>query len=90
MIMGAGKTTVIGPLLTLVLADGNHLVTQVMPSALLDMSRNVLRRCFTCPLLPKRVYTLSFDRSVEDSAELVRSLPETGGGRMWAWCCGRS
>lgn len=74
MIMGAGKTTVIGPLLTLLLADGKHLVTQVMPSALLDMSRNVLRKCFTCPLLPKRVYTLSFDRSVEDSAELVRAL----------------
>ena len=28
MIMGAGKTTVIGPLLTLLLADGQHLVTQ--------------------------------------------------------------
>ena len=55
------------------LADGNHLVTQVMLSALLDMSRNVLRRCFMCPLLPKRVYTLSFDRSVEDSAEMVAS-----------------
>jgi hypothetical protein len=74
MIMGAGKTTVIGPLLTLLLADGDRLVAQVMPSALLDMSRNVLRRCFTCPLLPKRVYTLSFDRSVDDSAELVRAL----------------
>jgi len=74
MIMGAGKTTVIGPLLTLLLADGEHLVTQVMPSALLDMSRNVLRRCFTCPLLPKRVYTLSFDRSVDDSADLVDAL----------------
>jgi hypothetical protein len=74
MIMGAGKTTVIGPLLTLLLADGNHLVVQVMPSALLDMSRNVLRKCFTCPLLPKRVYTLSFDRSVDDSAELVAKL----------------
>mmetsp|Transcript_2150 Transcript_2150/g.2909 ORF Transcript_2150/g.2909 Transcript_2150/m.2909 type:complete len:4480 (+) Transcript_2150:77-13516(+) len=74
MIMGAGKTTVIGPLLTLLLADGNHLVVQVMPSALLDMSRNVLRKCFTCPLLPKRVYTLMFDRSVDDSAELVQAL----------------
>ena len=48
-------------------------MTQVMPSALLDMSRNVLRRCFTCPLLPKRVYTLGFDRSVDDSAELVEA-----------------
>ena len=30
MIMGAGKTTVVGPLLTLLLADGKHLVTQVL------------------------------------------------------------
>lgn len=67
MIMGAGKTTVIGPLLTLLLADGARLVAQVMPSALLEMSRHVLRKCFTCPLLPKRVYTLSFDRFVKDA-----------------------
>ena len=30
MIMGAGKTTVVGPLLTLLLADGQRLVTQVL------------------------------------------------------------
>lgn len=29
MIMGAGKTTVVGPLLCLMLADGKRLVTQV-------------------------------------------------------------
>jgi hypothetical protein len=29
MIMGAGKTTVVGPLLCLMLADGKQLVTQV-------------------------------------------------------------
>ena len=43
MIMGAGKTTVVGPLLTLILADGVNLVTHVMPSPLLEQSRNVLR-----------------------------------------------
>ena len=31
MIMGAGKTTVVGPLLALMLADGQRLVTQVCP-----------------------------------------------------------
>ena len=49
MIMGAGKTTVVGPLLTLMLADGSRCVTHVMPSALLEqvslelpLSSNVL------------------------------------------------
>lgn len=46
MIMGAGKTTVVGPLLVLILADGKSLVTQVMPTALLEQSRNVLRARF--------------------------------------------
>lgn len=74
MIMGAGKTTVISPLLTLILANSEQMVLHVMPSALLDMSRNVLRRSFSCLLIPKRVYTLSFDRSIEDSAEVADRL----------------
>ena len=58
MIMGAGKTTVVGPLLTLLLADKATLVTQVMPSALLEQTRVVMRgRCE--PLMVKRVYTLA-------------------------------
>lgn len=63
MIMGAGKTTVVGPLLALCLADGKSLVTQVMPTALLEMSRGVLRQIFTS-ILPKKIYTLQFDRHV--------------------------
>ena len=44
MIMGAGKSTVVGPMLALILADGKSaLVTVVVPSALLEMSRNVMR-----------------------------------------------
>ena len=42
MIMGAGKTTVIGPLMALMMADGKTLVTQVVPDALLEMSRSVM------------------------------------------------
>eukprot|EP00662_Eupelagonemidae_sp_cell21_P000316 gene316-biopygen71948 len=38
-IMGMGKTTVLGPLLALFLADGDRLVTSVMPRALVDMTR---------------------------------------------------
>ena len=73
MIMGAGKTTVVGPLLALILADGDSLVVQVMPTALLEQSRNILRSCF-CAIVIKHIYTLQFDRSVEDSSELVASL----------------
>ena len=73
MIMGAGKTTVVGPLLALILADGQALVTQVMPTALLEQSRNVLRSRFSA-ILCKRVYTLSFDRGCEDDVELVAKL----------------
>ena len=65
MLMGEGKTTVIGPLLALFFADKRSLVTQVVamaitivifetvllsqvvPSALLDMSRNVMWSRFT-------------------------------------------
>ena len=47
MIMGAGKTTVIGPLLALILADGKRLITQICPSALLEMTRGVLRKVST-------------------------------------------
>ena len=38
MIMGAGKTTVIAPILALMLADGESLVFNVMPAALLEHS----------------------------------------------------
>ncbi len=48
MIMGAGKTTVVGPLLALMLADGKQLVTQVVPHALLEFSRSVMRSTFSC------------------------------------------
>jgi hypothetical protein len=65
MIMGAGKTTVVGPLLVLCLADGSTPVLQTMPSALLEMTRNVLREVFAYPL-PKQVFTLQFDRTQDD------------------------
>ena len=67
MIMGAGKTRVIGPMLALILADGTSLVTQVIPSALLEMTRGVMRETFS-RVLSKRIYTLKFDRQC-DAAE---------------------
>ncbi|KEG08962.1 NXN protein [Trypanosoma grayi] len=66
MIMGQGKTTVVGPLLALILADGEQLVTQVMPTALLEQTRGILRRCFSV-VVPKQIYTLHFDRAFDDT-----------------------
>ena len=77
MIMGAGKTTVVSPLLSLCLADGDRLVTQVMPTNLLEQSRNVLRRAFSSPVMPKRIYTFAFSRGVEDDSNVVRQV---------SWC----
>jgi hypothetical protein len=54
MIMGQGKTTVIAPLLCLVLGDGKRLVMPVCPRPLLDMSRSVLRSAF-CSIIQKKV-----------------------------------
>eukprot|EP00457_Paulinella_chromatophora_P000008 gb/GEZN01000008.1/.p1 GENE.gb/GEZN01000008.1/~~gb/GEZN01000008.1/.p1 ORF type:complete len:5332 (+),score=895.35 gb/GEZN01000008.1/:82-16077(+) len=69
MIMGAGKTTVIAPLLGLILADGESLITQVVPPALLDMSRSVLRNAFTS-ILSKSVLTLNFTRDSTESGDI--------------------
>jgi len=74
MLMGAGKTTVVGPLLVLCLADGSTAVLQTMPSALLEMTRNVLRGVFAYPLA-KQVFTLTFDRT-QDKIEAVNSIIE--------------
>lgn len=47
MIMGGGKTAVVGPLCCLMLADGQSLVTQVCPASLLDQSRRMLKQLFS-------------------------------------------
>lgn len=76
MIMGAGKTTVVGPLLTYILADKQHLVTHVMPTALLEQSRQVLRSRFSNLVLRKRIFTFEFDRSVSDDPNNATKLFE--------------
>jgi len=73
MIMGAGKTTVVTPLLVLMLADGNSLVTQVVPHALLEFSRGVMREKFAA-VVRKPVFTFSFDRSTPISRDLYLKL----------------
>ena len=73
MIMGAGKTTVVCPLLCLMLADGRSLVMQVVPPALLEFSRSMLRSRFSS-ILHKRVYTLNFERSSVIDSSIVCKL----------------
>ena len=70
MIMGAGKTSVISPLLALMLADGRSLVLQVCPRPLLPQTLRVMRRVFSS-ILRKRLFALRFDRSA--AARVVRA-----------------
>ena len=73
MIMGAGKTTVVCPLLTLMLGDGANLIVQVVPPALLEFSRSVMRSTFSS-IMQKRIFTLSFDRSSEIDPTILKKL----------------
>lgn len=73
MIMGAGKTTVVAPLLAMLLADGSQLVLEVVPAALLEFSRAILRSRFSA-IVPKAVYTFAFDRFTEVTPDIYRKL----------------
>ncbi|KAJ9441712.1 putative nucleoredoxin 1-2 [Diplonema papillatum] len=73
MIMGAGKTTVVGPLVVLMSADGSTLLMQVVPPSLLDFSRGVLRSTFAS-LIPKAIYTFVCDRTSEIDVLVVNKF----------------
>jgi hypothetical protein len=73
MIMGAGKTTVVTPLLALMLADGKSLVTQVVPHALLEFSRGVMREKFAA-VVRKPVFTFTFSRGSSITKDLYLKL----------------
>ncbi|CAJ1349250.1 unnamed protein product [Effrenium voratum] len=81
MLMGEGKTTVIAPLLVLLLADGRRLVAACMPAALLDMSRAVMVERFSSPVLPRPVLTLEFHRQVPATKALLAKLEAARQGR---------
>ena len=80
MIMGAGKTTVVAPLLALMLADGNSLVLSVVPNALQEMSRKRMRETFE-KIVQKRIYTLQFDRSKQVTKAILRVLENAARSR---------
>jgi hypothetical protein len=73
MIMGAGKTTVVGPLLALLLANAKTLMFEVVPPALLDFSAGVLRERFS-GAITKPVFTFSFDRYNSVTPSLLAKL----------------
>jgi len=80
MIMGAGKTSVVAPLLALILADGKSLVLSVVPKALVEMSRTRMRETFAA-IMVKRIYTLDFDRSTTITHSMRRSLENAAANR---------
>ena len=73
MIMGQGKTTVVAPLLALMLGNNQTLVMQVVPPALLEFSRSIMRQRFSS-ILQKPVYTFNFDRFTAASPELLSKI----------------
>ncbi len=73
MIMGAGKTTVVGPLLAMLLASDSSLIFEVVPPALLEFSASVLRERFSL-FVPKTVFTFTFDRYNSVSPQLLAKL----------------
>jgi hypothetical protein len=75
MIMGAGKTTVVAPMLSLMLGDGKSLVMQVVPRPLLEFSRGVLRERFSA-LVQKAVFTFRFARYMRVEPKLYRKIVE--------------
>ena len=64
MIMGAGKTSVVSPLLALIFAAGSRLVCLVVPQALISLSQSVLQNAFST-VVQKRVSTFKCDRSLD-------------------------
>ena len=81
MLMGEGKTTVVGPLLALMLADGKRLVISCQPPALLEFSRSIQRSTFSA-IMFKRIFTLTLERSSKVDAKLYSKLlnaRQTGG-----------
>eukprot|EP00929_Paragymnodinium_shiwhaense_P090478 TRINITY_DN50674_c0_g1_i1.p1 TRINITY_DN50674_c0_g1~~TRINITY_DN50674_c0_g1_i1.p1 ORF type:complete len:4578 (+),score=1022.66 TRINITY_DN50674_c0_g1_i1:184-13917(+) len=74
MIMGAGKTTCVAPLLAMILATGDTLVCSCMPAALLQMSRAVMIERFSSPLVSKFVLTFHFCRRSRATEAMVAKL----------------
>ena len=73
MLMGSGKTTVVAPLLCLILNKFATLTTQVVPRSLLEFSRSIVRQRFSA-IVCKPVYTFRFDRFNGEPANVHANL----------------
>ena len=73
LIMGQGKTTVIAPLLGIMIADGNVVVISIVPPHLLPSARTVLREKLAASL-QRPVYGMTFDRYTPVTASLIQLL----------------
>ena len=73
MIMGQGKTTVVSPLICLMMAHGDYLVVQCVPPALLPMSSSVLRTTFSS-IIRKRLFTFTCDRAAVGDPTTISKL----------------
>jgi hypothetical protein len=69
MIMGSGKSTVVGPLLSWLVSNPKNLVLQVVPDPLLRQTRSIMQSLFGY-IVPKRVQIFNFDRSSTDADEI--------------------
>ena len=56
MLMGAGKTTVIAPLLTLYLAASDRLIVEVVPASLLHFASVVMWKLFSSAAMPRPIF----------------------------------
>nr|XP_018914729.1 PREDICTED: uncharacterized protein LOC109042446 [Bemisia tabaci] len=73
--MGEGKSSVILPLLSYNLANGNHILRINVLSALLITMKEFLRQRFS-GLIRKHIYTLPFDRQTEIPSEHIALISE--------------
>ena len=81
MLMGQGKTAVITPLLCLLLADGKRLPIVLLPEALLEAGRGIVRSTFNTTLIQKQVYTLVCSRAMRSGPKYVTMLDNAKKGK---------
>ena len=70
----AGKTTVVSPLVSLMIAHGDSLVVQCVPPSLLRMSIDVLRRNFSSSILQKAIGQFKCERKTKPTRNLVDQM----------------
>ena len=76
MIMGGGKTSVVSPLLGLMLADGKRLVSLIVPDSLLKQSKDEIQTKFV-QIITKQVTEFRFQRMTEPHDKKMNH-PEDG------------